>query len=339
MSKKRIAVICPGRGSYTRDTINYLQQNSNPAKEHVKWMDEKRKDQERPSLTKLDSQPFRTKTHMVGENASALIYACSLADFMSMDTDQYEVVSVLGNSMGWYTSLALSGAITLKDGFYLIDTMGSMMKDEIIGAQLIYPITDENWKIDQKTHEMVLSKVRESGSFISIKLGGYIVVGGEKKELQKLSKDLPTQEKYPLVIPYHAAFHTPLLESISRSAIDIIDPSIFNRPSIPLIDGRGKIWSTYSTNPRGLRDYTLDHQVLNTFDFTSSVTVALKEFCPDLLVLLGPGNSLGGVVGQILIDNKWKGLESKKDFLDLQASDPFMLSVGIPEQRKILKKN
>ena len=67
--------------------------------------------------------------------------------------------------------------------------------------------------------------------------------------------------------------------------------------------------------------------------------MALKEFCPDLLVLLGPGNSLGGVVGQILIDNKWKGLESKKDFLDLQASDPFMLSVGIPEQRKILKKN
>ena len=40
MSKKRIAVICPGRGSYTRDTINYLQQNGNPAKEYVKWMDE-----------------------------------------------------------------------------------------------------------------------------------------------------------------------------------------------------------------------------------------------------------------------------------------------------------
>jgi len=336
MNKKRIVVVCPGRGSYTRDTSNYLHQYGAIAKKQIKWMDAQRDEQERPSLTKLDSQIFRAKTHMVGENASALIYACSLADYLSIDTNKYEVVSVIGNSMGWYTSLALSGAITIEDGFHLIDTMGSMMKDEIIGAQLIYPIINDNWQIDQKIFEMVLSEVHQEGAYISIKLGGYLVIGGEKRMLQKLSKKLPLQEKYPLVIPYHAAFHTPLLESISRSAFEIINASIFNRPSIPLIDGRGHIWSTFSTEPLELTKYTLGHQVLHTFDFTSSLTVALKEFCPDMLVLLGPGNSLGGAVGQILIENKWLGLETKKDFSDLQVNDPFIVSLGITEQRELL---
>ena len=63
---------------------------------------------------------------------------------------------------------------------------------------------------------------------------------------------------------------------------------------IPLIDGRGKIWSPYSSGPADIMHYTLNHQVQKTFDFTSSVTVALKEYAPDNLLLLGPGNSLGG---------------------------------------------
>ena len=80
----------------------------------------------------------------------------------------------------------------------------------------------------------------------------------------------------------------------------------------------------------------MGHQVLNTYDFTSSINVGLKEFCPDMIILLGPGNSLGGPVGQIIIDNTWLGLQSKKDFIDLQANNPFILSLGIPEQRNVL---
>tara|TARA_B100001758_G_scaffold61684_1_gene51239 strand:+ start:3142 stop:4152 length:1011 start_codon:yes stop_codon:yes gene_type:complete len=336
MSKKRIVVICPGRGSYTRETNNYFKQFGELAKKEIKWMDEQREGKGRLSLTKLDSQNFRARTHMIGENASTLIYACSLIDFLSIDKNKYEVVSILGNSMGWYTALALSQTISIENGFDLIDTMGSMMKDNLIGAQMIYPITKDNWQKDQKALEVVLSEVHQAGAHISIELGGYVVIGGERSTLQKLSKKLPVKEKYPLIIPYHAAFHTPLLESISRSAFKMIDSSIFKKPSIPLIDGRGKIWSPYSSDPIDIMEYTLDHQVQNTFDFTSSVMVALKEYSPDKVLLLGPGNSLGGPVGQILIEHKWLGLESKEDFSNYQKVDPFVLSMGIIDQRKML---
>ena len=70
MNKKRAIVVCPGRGSYTRETKGYLSDFSGPAEEHIKWMNDKRLNENYESLTKLDSTPFRSQTHMIGENAS-----------------------------------------------------------------------------------------------------------------------------------------------------------------------------------------------------------------------------------------------------------------------------
>src|SRR5690606_39558731 len=69
--------------------------------------------------------------------------------------------SDLGNSMGWYTTLFLGSCLTISNSFELINTMGSMMKNEIIGGQVIYPIIDENWKIDQEKKELIEKIVKE----------------------------------------------------------------------------------------------------------------------------------------------------------------------------------
>ena len=336
MNKERIIIVCPGRGSYSRETSNYLSQHGKNITQKIKWMDGERHRTDKAPITYLDSSQFKSKIHMVGENASALIFACSFSDFHQLDDEKYEIVAITGNSMGWYTSLVLSGSLNLETGFHLIETMGSMMKDEIIGGQLIYPLVDNNWVTDEVVSDKVLTAIKDRGLYISIKLGGYIVVGGQLKQLKALSEVLPKVDKYPFIIPYHAAFHTPMLDQISKSALKLIDTSIFERPKIPLIDGRGDIWTPFGTDTNSLRDYTLSYQVINTYDFSSSINVALKEFCPDRIVLLGPGNSLGGVVGQILVNLKWLGLSSKKEFTSLQSSDPYVVSLGLLEQRKLL---
>ena len=52
--------------------------------------------------------------------------------------EKYEIVAITGNSMGWYSALALSGALTHENAYSLISTMGSMMKEGTIGGQIIY---------------------------------------------------------------------------------------------------------------------------------------------------------------------------------------------------------
>lgn len=336
MAKDRIVVICPGRGAYTRETSGDLASFGASAKNQIAYMDEKRKLAGEPTISDLDSMQFRAKIHMAGEHASPLIYACSLADFISIDQNKYEVVAITGNSMGWYSALALSGALTHENAYALIDTMGSMMKGGIIGGQIIYSLVDDNWHIDDAKKEIVLTEIKNVGAHVSIFLGGYLVIGGEQSALDTLLKTLPAKDNYPFQLPFHAAFHTPLLESISRKAFGLLPQSIFQKPVIPLVDGRGKIWSPFSTEIKDLHQYTLGHQVTHAYDFSTSITVIMKEFCPDKLVLLGPGNSLGGAIGQMMIQNNWLDVDSKKSFSSRQKNNPYLISMGREEQRKMV---
>ena len=338
MAKERIVVICPGRGSYTRNTSNYLKTKIVHADKQIAWMDKQRKKLGLPTLTELDSMQFKAKVHMAGEHASPLIYACSLSDYCSINQDRYEIVAITGNSMGWYIALALSGALNSENAYRSINTMGSMMKEGIIGGQIIYPIVDENWQLDKTKNEMVMNEINNFGAHISIYLGGYVVIGGAQESLDALLIKLPKEDKYPLQLPYHAAFHTPLMESVSIKAMSELSISLFQKPSVPLVDGRGYIWSQYSTEPSTLFKYTLDSQVIRPYNFNHAVTVALKEFCPDKLVLLGPGNTLGGSIGQIMIQQNWLDLDSKESFIKRQKKEPYLISMGMEEQHEIISK-
>ena len=62
-----------------------------------------------------------------------------------------------------------------------------------------------------------------------------------------------------------------------------------------------------------------------TLPATSTAQLALA---PALVVLPGPGNTLGGVCGQVAIELGWRGLRSRADFDALQASErPLVLSM------------
>lgn len=342
--KKRIVVVCPGRGSYTKETLGYLRQNGGHVAEFLRDIDERRARLGEPTITELDSaEVFKPALHTKGEHASSLIYACSYADFMAINRESFEIVAVTGNSMGWYLALAYGGSLDWASGFEVVNTMGSMMKSEIIGGQVIYPVSDEDWRMSRRLRDRVDDCVRSINErqgcelYVSIELGGYIVLGGNRTGVAAALKELPPIENYPFQLINHAAFHTPLLAETSRRAFEVLPRSLFRAPEIPLIDGRGAVWQPYSTDIGELYDYTLGHQVVEPFDFTRAITVALKEFAPDHLVLLGPGASLGGSIGQIMIAEDWHGLRSKADFSRVQAGErPLLLAMGRPDQRPLI---
>ncbi len=342
--KKRIVVVCPGRGSYTKDNLGYLRQfGGKNIKDFVNDLDERRKKIGEPTISELDNaDAFKPNIHTRGEHASTLIYACSFGDFMTINRDKYEIVAVTGNSMGWYLALAYGGSFDRAGGFQVINTMGSMMKDGIIGGQVIYPLVDDQWVRSSEKVDAVNAAINEIGTreghevYASIYLGGYIVLGGNKAGISALLKDLPKVDDYPFQLINHAAFHTPLLKETSEKAFATLPQSIFHKPKLPMIDGRGFIWQPYSTQVDELYKYTFGHQVTEPYDFTKAIAVALKEFAPDHLVLLGPGSSLGGSIGQILIENNWRGLKSKDEFTRIQADRPLLIAMGRPDQRPLI---
>lgn len=343
-AKKRAVVICPGRGTYNKEELGYLQRLHKDKTELIEVIDNYRNQQGQVTISELDGmQKYSMRLHTAGENASALIYGCAMGDFQAIDKDEYDIVAVTGNSMGWYIALAVAGALNPEASIELINTMGSMMTDGVVGGQMIYPITDDNWRIDNQIVDNIEQWLIEANSkkgcdvHISINLGGYTVFGGNKSGLKALEQLLPVvQDRYPMTLFNHAAFHTPLLNDIVKKAQPLLSPSLFNKPNIPLIDGLGQIWQPHSTDIKALYNYTLDTQVVAPYNFSKAIEVAVKEYAPDKLIILGPGSTLGGAVAQSLIQQKWLEMSSKSDFIAMQKKDPFILAMGLSEQRKLV---
>ncbi len=344
--RQRVVVICPGRGTYNKEELGYLQRLHSDKTEIVSLIDDYRDSQGQMKVSELDGmENYSMRVHTAGENASALIYACALSDYQAINKSAFDIVGVTGNSMGWYIALAVAGALNPENAITLINTMGSMMTDGLVGGQMIYPIINDDWQIDGEKEQQVMQWLAQANQqngcevHVSINLGGYIVFGGNKAGLKALEALLPVvQDRYPMNLFNHAAFHTPLLKDVSKKAMSLMSAELFNAPEIPLIDGLGQVWQPYSCDVEQLYNYTLDTQVVEPYNFSKAIEVAIKEFAPDKLIILGPGATLGGAVAQSLISHQWMNLKSKANFIAQQKLDPYILAMGLTEQRdQVLK--
>ena len=142
------------------------------------------------------------------------------------------------------------------------------------------------------------------------------------------------QGRFPMRLGNHAAFHTSLQTPVAAEGRGMLSADLFRQPTIPMIDGRGKIWWPDQETQQDLWDYTLNHQVVEMYDFTNAIRVAAREFAPDYFIVTGPGNTLGGAVAQSLILSNWQGLSCKDDFKTLQQQNGLLISMGMAEQRK-----
>jgi len=340
--KQRAVVICPGRGTYNKEELGYLTRLHSDKTEIIALIDDYRDRQGQMKIAELDSmENYSMRVHTAGENASALIYACALSDYQAINKDKFDIVAVTGNSMGWYIALAVAGALAQPQAIDLINTMGSMMTKGLIGGQMIYPIINDDWQIDSEKEQQVLQCLAQANQqsgcevYVSINLGGYLVFGGNKAGLKALEALLPmVQDRYPMNLFNHAAFHTPLLNDVSKRAMSLMSADMFTTPKVPLIDGLGQVWQPYSCDTEQLYHYTLDTQVVEPYNFSKAIEVAIKEFAPDKLIILGPGATLGGAVAQSLISHQWLNLQTKADFIAQQKQDPFILAMGLTEQRQ-----
>lgn len=334
---KKAVLICPGRGTYTKTELGSLSRFPDPRL--LAGFDARRQALGQETLTALDSAAvYSVAKHTRGDNASALIYACTLSDSFALQG--VEIVAVTGNSMGWYSALACAGALTPQNGFEVVNTMGTLMQQSLIGGQIIHPFIGENWLPNPARKAELLAIASEINTrpdhtlTLSIDLGGMLVLAGNEAGLKAFESTVPPEQgRFPMRLANHAAFHTALQAPVAAQGRAALPQSLFQQPQKPLIDGRGQIWWPGASRTADLYDYTLGHQVTKAYDFTAAIRTAAREFAPDLFIIAGPGTTLGGAVAQSLILSHWQGLASKQDFQSRQAADPLLISMGIPEQR------
>lgn len=337
--RRTAVVICPGRGTYGPAELGTLVPRF-PDGELLADFDSIRRSDGQSTLAELDgADRFVASQHTRGDNASALIFAASYGDFLSIDLTKIDVVAVTGNSMGWYTALACAGTLPPTDAFRAANTMGTLMQAAAIGGQLVHPWMDDDWGGGDALREAMLAAVAridgQDGAILkpSIDLGGMLVLAGNNAGLRAFEASVNRiGDRFPMRLANHAAFHTALQEPVAAQARALLHPTVV-QPSLPLIDGRGAIWWPGATDTEALWSYTLGAQVTETYDFTRAIRIAAQEFAPDLFIVTGPGTTLGGAVAQSLVLARWRGITDKARFKDAQGRSPLLVSMGLDTQR------
>ena len=341
--KKTALVVCPGRGSYTKSELGYFLRNHAGETELLGRFDGWRTWAGQPTVSELDgADRYSLATYSRGDNASLLTFACSLADFRSLDADAIDVVAVTGNSMGWYTSLACTGVLGIDDAINLVNSMGNLTHEHHVGGQIVFPLTDGEWRPDagkRRALDTAVDAIRGRDGcelYQSVVLGGISVLAGTDTALDLLKQEGPQGPgHFPMRLDNHGAYHSPLMKDVRSEARELLDSGRFGSPSVPLIDGCGRIWRPGAASGKALRDYTLGTQITDTYDFSAAVRTGLRAFVPDYVIVLGPGDSLGRAIGQILCELSWRGIDSKTTFTSMQTTRPFVVSMGRAEQRAL----
>lgn len=339
--RRTAVVVAPGRGSYNRPEHGYLARHHADKAALIADLDAQRSAAGLPTLTALDSgTAFTASLHTRGDHASALIHACASLDFLDIDQTRWEILAVTGNSMGWYIALACAGVLDARAGFEVVNTMGTLMQEHLIGGQLIYPFVDDSWQPIPGARARIFGAMADIAArpghalALSIDLGGMVVLAGNEAGLAAFEAALPpVQGRFPMRLPNHAAFHTALQAPVAEAGRARLGAELFGQPALPLIDGRGALWFPQSSRPDLIRAYTLGHQVVAPYDFTAAIRTAARELMPDLFIVLGPGTTLGGAVAQSLLLAEWRGITSKQAFQEAMQSAPPMLAMGRPDQR------
>ena len=346
MAEKSAAlVVCPGRGTYGKNELGYLRRLHGDKAALMANVDRVRADRGQPTVSELDgAERFSPGLHTRGDIASPLIFTASYADYLAIDRSRHDIVAVTGNSMGWYTTLACAGAVDLAHGFSIVDAMGKNSQAGEPGGQVLLSLVDENWQEAPGLRDALLALAADINGrpgtdlYLSIALGGMLVFAGSETGLDRLLAEAPPLPgREPLRLVNHGPFHSPLMQGSSERAMAQLPAAWFGSPDVPMVDGRGTIWRPYAVGPEALWHYTFATQILEPYYFTRAIQVAVKEYAPDRIILLGPGDTLGGAIAQALIAIQWRGLQSRQDFQDAQAGDdPILLSMGREEQRALV---
>ena len=292
----KIAYVFPGQGSQFVGMGSELYASSKAAREVFDQVDEILG----AHLTEIIFEGPQEELEKT-VNSQPAIMATSLACLRAMEEMHGQVpyvpAAVAGHSLGEYTSLVVSGAVDLEDGFRLVRERGRLMQeacDQRPGSMAAILGLDET----------TLAEVcMETGAQIAnINGGGQIVISGDKLCVARaLDMASIRGAKRAIPLPVSGAFHSNLMSPAQEGLCAAIDEITIRDPYIPII---ANATSDPLTTSEMVRE-ELRTQLCSCVRWKQSVGRMIDEGVSGFIEF-GPGRVLGGLIKRISSDSIYK---------------------------------
>ena len=212
---------------------------------------------------------------------------------VAVSEDGLQADMMAGHSLGEFTALAASGALTFENALQLVSKRAEAMQKaceeqpSTMAAVLGLP--------DEVVEELCAKAKHQPVIVANYNCPGQAVISGSiqgVEEVATLAKEVGA--KRAMLLKVSGAFHSPFMESARASLEEAIQAVEFHRPSCPIYQN---VDAEPHQDPEEIRA-NLIKQLTSPVLWTQSVQAMIRDGASEF-VEYGPGNVLQGLVKRI----------------------------------------
>ena len=206
--------------------------------------------------------------------------------------DEFLPKMVAGHSLGEFSALTATGALTFSDGLRLVAQRAQAMQDACNQSQgtmaAVLALTDGVVEdICANTQGIVVAA--------NYNCPGQLVISGEVPAVVSACEQLKVKgAKRALLLPVGGAFHSPLMEPARKQLADAINQTLFTKPSCPIYQNV----TAQPTQDAGVIKDNLIAQLTGPVRWTQTIR-AMHDDGATHFVECGPGKVLQGLIRKI----------------------------------------
>tara|TARA_B110000438_G_C15812578_1_gene650320 strand:+ start:2039 stop:2959 length:921 start_codon:yes stop_codon:yes gene_type:complete len=212
-----------------------------------------------------------------------------------------------GHSLGEYTALVCSGALSLNSAAYLLRERGKAMQNAVPEGQgamvavIGMDIDDVKKEINNLPKENICEVANDNSNT-------QVVLSGKKKNIEILISHLKNKNKRCILLPVSAPFHCSLMKSAAENMREKILRTNFSKLKINIISN---VTAEEESDIDKIKTLLID-QITSTVRWRESVNYMIKKGVNNFLEI-GPGKVLSGLVKKINKEVKIENINSTED--------------------------
>ena len=249
------------------------------------------------------------------KNAQPAIMATSIAILKTLEKEGFEIKKskfVAGHSLGEYTALCASGAISLADTAHILKMRGIFMQEAVsVGVGAMAAILGLN--LDNVETLVAEIKDNEICEIANDNEPNQVVLSGHRTAIEKACvKAKSLGAKRAILLPVSAPFHCSLMAPAQENMINLISGLNIEKPNVPLISN---VTSIPTQDIEEIRK-NLINQITGRVRWRESI-LFMKKSGIQIIYEIGPGRVLCNLIKRIVDDVEQENISKVEDLFKL----------------------